>query len=402
MTTSAGTVVSRIESILEAILDCVAQGQELSIDFVSNRSGSGNSPQTVRFPGRTAVEATKFARILLILQLAHDALVSGTVLTKRHIFYQHQGLFVRQRTVDELVDNLASALNVRRDDLNIVASSKGVFSGPLSIRLRDNTVIGPATGDVGIALPAAGSIAAISCEIIRWILIVEKDVCNISFFNLLPVLANIMCWPRAPHNGMSPLGLLFVTVANARGVKAKGYPDMLTCSFVQLIRFNCPHIPIFVLADYDPDGLNILRHYRLKSEIVSEGFTAPAIRWLGIKSEDLLERESRLDMLRILSPDSLQLPESQSSRESTGSKTSISSTECREPISALSARDRNVAVGILKKLVDSGDDPAAVELGRELQVMLMMGIKAEIQWLDEAGNLTEWLDIKIGQMLLGA
>ncbi|KAM6486499.1 Spo11/DNA topoisomerase VI subunit A [Trichoderma sp. SZMC 28011] len=148
MTTSAGTVVSRIESILEGILDCIAQGQELSIDFVSNRSGSGNSPQTVRFPGRTAVEATKFARILLILQLAHDALVSGTVLTKRHIFYQHQGLFVRQRTVDELVDNLASALNVRRDDLNIVASSKGVFSGPLSIRLQDNTVIGPATGDV--------------------------------------------------------------------------------------------------------------------------------------------------------------------------------------------------------------------------------------------------------------
>ncbi|KAJ4863705.1 type IIB DNA topoisomerase domain-containing protein [Trichoderma breve] len=356
MTTSAGTVVSRIESILEAILDCVAQGQELSIDFVSNRSGLGNSPQTVRFPGRTAVEATKFARILLILQLAHDALVSGTVLTKRHIFYQHQGLFVRQRTVDELVDNLASALNVRRDDLNIVASSKGVFSGPLSIRLQDNTVIGPTTGDVGIALPSAGSIVAISCETIRWILIVEKDATYRS-------LTSCLFWQTSC---LGP-GLL---------ITAKGYPDMLTCAFVQLIRFNCPHITIFVLADYDPDGLNILRHYRLKSEIASEGFTAPAIRWLGIKS--------------------------QSSKESTGSKTSISSTECREPISPLSTRDRNVAVGILKKLVDSGDDPTAVKLGRELQVMLMMGIKAEIQWLDEAGNLTEWLDTKIGQMLLGA
>ncbi|KAL7953006.1 DNA topoisomerase IV, alpha subunit [Trichoderma compactum] len=365
MTTSAGTVVSHIESILEAMLDCLAQGQEFSIDFVSSRSGSGNSPQTVRFPGRSAVEATKFARILLILQLAHDALVSGTVLTKRHIFYQHQGLFVRQRTVDELVDNLASALNVQRDDLNIVASSKGVFSGPLSIRLRDNTVVGPPTGDVGIALPAAGSIAAISCETIRWILIIEKDLMS-------------------------------------GGSKAKGYPDMLTCSFVQLIRFNCPQIPIFVLADYDPDGLNILRHYRLKSEIVSQGFTAPAIRWLGIKSQDLLERESRLDMLGIPSPDNVQLPDGQSSKESSGSKSSISSTECREPISALSTRDRNVAVGILKKVVESGDEPAALELKRELQVMLMMGIKAEIQWLDEAGNLTEWLDVKIEQMLLGA
>lgn len=299
-----------------------------------------------------------------------------------HIFYQHQGLFVRQRTVDELVDSLASALNVQRDDLNIVASSKGVFSGPLSIRLQDNTVVGPATGDVGIALPAAGSIAAISCETVRWILIIEKDAIYRS-------LTSCLFWQTSC---VGP-GLL---------ITAKGYPDMLTCSFVQLIRFNCPQIPIFVLADYDPDGLNILRHYRLKSDIVSENFTAPAIRWLGIKSQDLLERESRLDMLRIPSPDNSQLPDSQSSKESSGSKISISSTECREPISALSTRDRNVAVGILKKVVESGDEPAALELRRELQVMLMMGIKAEIQWLDEAGNLTEWLDVKIEQVLLGA
>ncbi|UKZ46028.1 hypothetical protein TrVGV298_000225 [Trichoderma virens] len=330
VTTSAGTVITRIESILEAILDCLAQGKELSIDFVTNRSG--HNPQTVHFPGRTALEATKFARILLILQLAHDALVSGTVSTKRHIFYQHQGLFVRQRTVDELVDNLASALNVQRDDLNILLGMR------------------------------------------------------ISFFSVLFVLANVLRWSRTTHNGK----------------KAKGYPDMLTCSFIQLIRFNCPQIPIFVLADYDPDGLNILRHYRLKSEFVSQEFTAPAIRWLGIKSQDLLERKSRLDMLILPSPDNLQPPDSQSSEESTGSKASISSTECREPISALSTRDRKVAVRILEKVVGSRDDLEAIELRRELQVLLMMGIKAEIQWLDEAGTLAGWLDIKLGQMLLGA
>ncbi|KAL6879230.1 Spo11/DNA topoisomerase VI subunit A [Trichoderma novae-zelandiae] len=286
-TTSAGTVISRIESILEDILDCLVEGKELSIDFVLNRSG--NSPQKVHFPGRNALEATKFARILLILQLAHDALVSGTVLTKRHIFYQHQGLFSKQRTVDELVDNLAFALNVQRDDLNI------------------------------------------------------------------------------------------------------------------LVRFNCPQIPIFVLADYDPDGLNILRHYRLKSDVVSRetDSKAPEIRWLGIKSQDLLERETHIDQLVRPSPIDLQPTNSQSSEESASSKASISSTECREPISALSVRDRKLAVGILEKLQDTRDDPDSLELQRELQVLLMMGIKAEIQWLDEAGNLTEWLDFKLGQMLLG-
>lgn len=57
-TTSAGTVVARIESILEDILDCLAEGRELSIDFVVSRSG--HSPQKVHFPGRNALEATKF------------------------------------------------------------------------------------------------------------------------------------------------------------------------------------------------------------------------------------------------------------------------------------------------------------------------------------------------------
>lgn len=183
---------------------------------------------------------------------------------------------------------------------------------------------------------------------------------------------------------------------------AKGYPDLLTCSFLQLVRFNCPQIPVFVLADYDPDGLNILRYYRLKSDIMSRerSPTAPDIRWLGIRSQDLLELETRLDQSATPLPIDLQPPNSQSSQQSASSRTSISSTECREPISPLSVRDRKLAVGMLDKLREARDDPDAIELQRELRVILMMSIKAEIQWLDEAGNLTEWLDVKLGQMLL--
>ncbi|UKZ93479.1 uncharacterized protein TrAFT101_008394 [Trichoderma asperellum] len=214
--TSAGAVISRIESILESVLDCVAEGKELLIDFATGREDQ--TTQKIHFPGKCLQEATKFARILLILQLAHDALVSGIVLTKRHIFYQHQELFGSQRTVDKLVDSLALALGIHRDELNIVASSKGVFSGCLSIRLQDDRVIGPATGDAGITLPTTGSIATINCEATRWILVVEKDA-------IFRSLTSSSFWQTSR---VGP-GII---------ITAKGYPDILTCSFLQLIRFN--------------------------------------------------------------------------------------------------------------------------------------------------------------------
>lgn len=99
---TVGTVVARIESILSQIIDSVSACQELSIAFTPRRPArSRGQPDEVRFPGRNQQEAVKFgriarrlcdtpaetsaARILLILQLSHDALVSGTILTKRFV-----------------------------------------------------------------------------------------------------------------------------------------------------------------------------------------------------------------------------------------------------------------------------------------------------------------------------
>lgn len=57
-TTSAGAVISRIESILESTLDCLAEGKELCIDLTTARDDQ--TTQRVHFPGRCAQEATKF------------------------------------------------------------------------------------------------------------------------------------------------------------------------------------------------------------------------------------------------------------------------------------------------------------------------------------------------------
>lgn len=58
--TSAGAVISRIESILESVLDCVAEGKELLIDFATGREDQ--TTQKIHFPGKCLQEATKFGR----------------------------------------------------------------------------------------------------------------------------------------------------------------------------------------------------------------------------------------------------------------------------------------------------------------------------------------------------
>ncbi|KAG5939622.1 hypothetical protein E4U53_007761 [Claviceps sorghi] len=138
---ASGTAISRIESLLESFIDSISSAERMSIRILSRRNVQNRRehavPTQICFPGRSVQEAQKFARIVLILQLAHDALVSNTVLTKRNIFYQHQDLFETQRVVDQLVDDIAITLNLERSDLNIgivippAASIVGINIGPV-------------------------------------------------------------------------------------------------------------------------------------------------------------------------------------------------------------------------------------------------------------------------------
>lgn len=64
----------------------------------------------------------------------------------------------------------------------------------------------------------------------------------------------------------------------------------------------------------------------------------------------------------------------------------------------LSVRDRKLACRVLSKASERDGDEGGVR--RELQMMLMLNSKAEIQSLDETGNLEHWLDREILSYLL--
>ncbi|KAF5983101.1 meiotic recombination SPO11 [Fusarium coicis] len=345
---NAGTVVTRIEDILAQIISALAAGQVLSIPFSTRRStrrAANAQPEQVHFPGRNQQEAVKFARILLILQLSHDAIVSGTLLTKRHIFYQHQHLFEKQGQVDDLVDDIAFNLGISRGDLNIVAASKGALAGPLLIRFHDGSTLNPCSGDLGVAVPTVQSVSNIDVQNVRWILVVEKDA-------VFRSLCSSQFWR--------------------------------TCIFGPGVLVTYPQLPLLGLFDYDPDGVKILRCYRHGSERLSHeaDLGVEGLRWLGIRSAHLFRDHA-------------------SAYYGQPSHVSITSTQSRDPVTYLNGRERAAAVSALKKTsLHFPNELEGSELRLELQLMMMLGVKAEIEWLDESGDLCPWLDGEIGEALI--
>lgn len=61
---------------------------------------------------------------------------------------------------------------------------------------------------------------------------------------------------------------------------------------------------------------------------------------------------------------------------------------------SLSSRDRKVALETLRSLSADENDEDSHYLG-ELQVMLMLNVKAEIQAVDNLGDIATWLDSKL-------
>lgn len=173
---------------------------------------------------------------------------------------------------------------------------------------------------------------------------------------------------------------------------------MTTRSFLNFVSNGDPNLPIYALVDLDPDGLSILRCYQHGSESLSHESHAniPSMEWLGIKTGHI--RQFDISQPRE-GPEGNESPTLHTSNP----RSPVTSTGCKDAFRYLTVRDRELAARNLKKIVGVGQqregDPATMETKGELQSMLMLGVKAEIEWLDESGDLFTWLDRELKNAL---
>ncbi len=156
----------------------------------------------------------------------------------------------------------------------------------------------------------------------------------------------------------------------------------MTRSFLARIQSDCPHLPMFVLTDFDPDGLGIFLCYRYGTTNFFHESSNSQINfgWLGIQSGHLgTLHKTKTDGIR------------------NGTQNHEWSDNC---LINLTPRDRFFAIRMLQKdLQTEHGDSMRGFVRRELQIMLMLGAKAEIQAVDESGDITPWLDIFLQKIL---
>lgn len=170
----------------------------------------------------------------------------------------------------------------------------------------------------------------------------------------------------------------------------------MTRSFLNFVHTTQPHLPILALLDFDPNGVKILNCYRHGSEKLGHeaDIDTPTVQWLGIKSDQVLCNQSTLGI------QTANIGSQTQAILNGPSRVPLTSMMCKDPVSYLTPRDQLTAVSVLNKLSDNlPEDEDAFELRRELQVMLSLGIKAEIEWLDDSGDICQWLDRQLGAVL---
>lgn len=138
---------------------------------------------------------------------------------------------------------------------------------------------------------------------------------------------------------------------------------MQTRSFLRHLAQQKETPPIYALVDFDPDGIAILSTYKHGSVNLAhenENLIVSRIQWLGIRSTDILGYDTEGESYGLLK---------------------------------LTKRDRRIARRMLEKEIyrQGGEE----DWRSELQVMLLLNVKAEMQIMGSNAALSQWLSKRL-------
>ncbi|OQD65944.1 hypothetical protein PENPOL_c005G00038 [Penicillium polonicum] len=300
------------------------------------------------WPGKTAHEAWKFTVILRILAILDQAIRTGQLISKRDIYYIDPEFFRVQYVVDHIVDDLAYTIGVNRAALNVEAAAKGLVTGEFRLIRGSHILIDAQSVTEDSLIPRVEDGDEIDISRVRWVLVIEKEA-------VFHRLARISYHTRA----LAGEGIM---------VTGKGYPDFMTRTFLRAMSDSASNQSrrpprFYALTDGDPHGMAIMSTYKYGSAAhlhQNARLSIPRLQWLGLRVTDIIAVPEVLGDTALLS---------------------------------LTMRDRKKIAAMLRNSPVWASDGPEPEWRAELQRMLVLNLKAEIEILYGCqGGLEGWIN----------
>ncbi|KAH9504116.1 endodeoxyribonuclease [Bulinus truncatus] len=260
-----------IKPISEDVCPCLLYPRRLKWNDVEFKNAIDKKTDAsftkVQFIKSKPKSAKKFATMLKILKTIYMLVQENRYCTKRDIFYQYPDLYPCQSFIDRIIDDIASMLDVPRQELHILATSKGLVFGDLQFENSEGNLINCWESAAGVPIAAnSKDIQNIHTQA-KFILVVEKDATFQSLMN---------------HQFCEKM-------KNCILITGKGFPDNATRMLLQEIYIS-HRLPIFILVDADPHGIEIMAVYKYGSKnqvFDNKSLAVPSVKWIGILPEDI-------------------------------------------------------------------------------------------------------------------
>ena len=265
-------IIDRIDSILTGVQ---ADGSLLypnMRDWANVIFHPGYGLLSTENPKVSQLSGPGLEKLVQILELLRNLVLSNRRTTKRDIFYQMFVSCSSQQEVDRLLAVVVAVLQVPRLLLGVMATSKGAVVGDLRYTNSEGVVVDCSLAIGGDAIPQDVTSITHIVTSARFILVVEKDAV---FQRLLEDGIFSGCLPS----------LIMVT--------GKGVPDLATRQLIYLLSSKFL-LPVLILTDCDPYGLEIFLMYKYGSLAMSwaaEPLAVTTSVWLGLLPSELSDLE---------------------------------------------------------------------------------------------------------------
>ena len=230
----------------------------------------------------TLETAKKFTQLIAIAGVVSELIPTDQEISLRDVYYALKPLFRTQAQCNGRILELGTLLGLKRYDMGIVPSAKGLVAGPLMFKFEDGdrwtACYDSAAEDGGISIGSRWTSCGnsdlslrFSDEQTRYLIVVEKE-------GVFRRLVKEQFCRRVP--------CVLVTGC--------GFPDMASRALVAKVASNFPDLTVVGLCDYNPYGVALLLSYRFASQASAfegEGLQADDLKWLGL-------RPSQIDTLR--------------------------------------------------------------------------------------------------------